>query len=102
MLISYVPGGELFTHLRRAQRFTPDVTRFYLATIILALKYLHSHNIIYRDLKPENILLDAAGTLKISDFGLSAVYKLKDAGKTRKLTERCGSLPYVAPEVRLL
>ncbi|TRM62729.1 putative cyclic AMP-dependent protein kinase catalytic subunit [Schizophyllum amplum] len=40
MLMSYVPGGELFTHLRRAQRFTPDVTRFYLATIILALRYL--------------------------------------------------------------
>ena len=46
MLLSYVPGGELFTHLRRAQRFTPDVTRFYLAGVISALKYLHSFNII--------------------------------------------------------
>ena len=52
-------------------------------------------------MKPENILLDAAGTLKISDFGLSAVFKLKDSGKTRTLSERCGSLPYVAPEVRI-
>jgi len=41
MLLSYVPGGELFMHLRRAGRFTPDVTRFYLGGIVLALRYLH-------------------------------------------------------------
>lgn len=63
--------------------------------------YLHSQGVCHRDLKPENILLDIAGALKISDFGLSAVYKLKETGKTRTLTERCGSLPYVAPEVLL-
>ena len=62
-------------------------------------EYIHSEGICHRDLKPENILLDAAGTLKISDFGLSAVYKLKESGKTRLLNERCGSMPYVAPEV---
>jgi serine/threonine-protein kinase Chk1 len=44
-------------------------------------------------------MLDAAGVLKISDFGLCSVYKLKDSGKTRLLSERCGSLPYIAPEV---
>jgi serine/threonine-protein kinase Chk1 len=55
--------------------------------------------VCHRDLKPENLLLDAAGTLKISDFGLSAVYKQKETGKTRPLSERCGSLPYIAPEV---
>lgn len=54
----------------------------------------------HRDLKPENLLLDGAGVLKISDFGLCSVYMLKESGKTRLLTDRVGSLPYMAPEVR--
>ncbi|KIK98827.1 hypothetical protein PAXRUDRAFT_823436 [Paxillus rubicundulus Ve08.2h10] len=92
MLMSYVPGGELFTHLRRAQKFTPDVTRFYLANIILALKYLHSFNIIYRDLKPENLLLDSRGYLRLTDFGFA---KIVD-DRTWTL---CGTPEYLAPEI---
>lgn len=94
MLLSYVPGGELFTHLRRAQRFTPDVTRFYLATIVLALKYLHSFNIIYRDLKPENLLLDSRGYLRLTDFGFAKVVE----DRTWTL---CGTPEYLAPEIIL-
>lgn len=59
--------------------------------------YIHSIGVAHRDLKPENILLSKDGKLKIADFGLCAVYRHKD--KTRQLTERCGSLPYIAPEV---
>jgi len=94
MLLSYVPGGELFTHLRRAQRFTPDVTRFYLATIILALRYLHSFNIIYRDLKPENLLLDSRGYLRLTDFGFAKIVE----DRTWTL---CGTPEYLAPEIIL-
>ncbi|PFH49112.1 hypothetical protein AMATHDRAFT_148431 [Amanita thiersii Skay4041] len=92
MLMSFVPGGELFTHLRRAQRFTPDVTRFYLATIVLALRFLHSHNVIYRDLKPENLLLDARGYLRLTDFGFAKVVD----DRTWTL---CGTPEYLAPEI---
>ncbi|KAJ7756860.1 kinase-like domain-containing protein [Mycena maculata] len=79
-------------HLRRARRFTPDVTRFYLATIVLALKYLHSFNIIYRELKPENLLLDSRGYLRLTDFGFA---KIVD-DRTWTL---CGTPEYLAPEI---
>ena len=71
MCLDYVIGGELFTHLRHAGRFVPDVAKFYAASIVLAVEYMHSQGIIYRDLKPENLLLDHNGYLKIVDFGFS-------------------------------
>jgi protein kinase X len=71
MLQEYVIGGELFSHLRKAGRFTNDMTRFYASEILLAIEYLHAKDMIYRDLKPENLLLDSNGHIKITDFGFA-------------------------------
>lgn len=70
--MEYVEGGVLFKYIREQGTLSENVTRFYVAQVVLALKYLHEEcKIIYRDLKPENLLLDNMGYLKVSDFGLS-------------------------------
>lgn len=92
MIMDYIEGGELFTLLRKSQRFPNPVAKFYAAEVCLALEYLHSHNIIYRDLKPENILLDKNGHIKLTDFGFSK--EVKDVTYTL-----CGTPDYIAPEV---
>jgi protein kinase A len=71
MVMDFVPGGELFTLLRKSQRFPHPVAKFYAAEVSLAIDYLHQNGFVYRDLKPENILLSADGHLKITDFGFA-------------------------------
>jgi len=59
--------------------------------------YLHGRGVAHRDIKPENLLLTDDDVLKISDFGLATVFRYK--GKERPLEKRCGTIPYMAPEV---
>lgn len=59
---------------------------------MLALKYLHSKDIIYRDLKPENILLNYDGHIKIADFGFARRCKTT-------IWTLCDTPNYLAPEV---
>ncbi|RDB27406.1 Serine/threonine-protein kinase CHK1 [Hypsizygus marmoreus] len=99
MLMELAAGGDLFDKIAPDVGLRDDVAHYYFNQLIAGMDYIHSQGVCHRDLKPENLLLDVAGTLKISDFGLSAVFKLKESGRTRPLTERCGSLPYVAPEL---
>ena len=73
LLFPYVCGGELFSYLRSAGRFSPSTTLFYSAEIVSALEYLHSLSVAYRDLKPENLLLDRQGHVVITDFGFAKV-----------------------------
>ncbi len=67
MVLEFVPGGEMFSHLRRMGRFTEAHARFYGSQIVLTFEYLHHLEILYRDLKPENLLIDSDGYIKVSD-----------------------------------
>jgi len=50
IVMECVSGGELFTHLRNAVRFTDSQAKFYAAQIACVFDYIHRNNIIHRDL----------------------------------------------------
>ena len=49
MVMDYCPGGELFFHIQRVERFNEEAVKFYAAQLVLALDHLHKNNIIYRE-----------------------------------------------------
>lgn len=68
--------------------------------IALALRYLHSGEVIHRDLKPANILLNSDCFVKLCDFGLvRSVAKFDDHCPV--LTEYVATRWYRAPEILL-
>ncbi|XP_076359815.1 ribosomal protein S6 kinase alpha-5-like isoform X1 [Tachypleus tridentatus] len=97
LILDYVSGGDLFTHLYQRQHFTEGEVRFYIGEIILALEHLHRLGIIYRDIKLENILLDAQGHVVLTDFGLSKEFLPHET--IHRTYSYCGTIEYMAPEV---
>lgn len=69
----------------------------YFQQLLVGVEYLHAQGITHRDIKPENLLIDEGGVLKITDFGMATVFRLR--GVERLLDKRCGTLPYIPPEV---
>ena len=92
--LEFIPGGELFSLLKKEKSFSLDRTTFYAGQIVYILEYLHSKNIVYRNLKLENILIDKNGYLKLIDFELAK--EVKDRTYTM-----CGTAAYLAPEIIL-
>ncbi|XP_028764853.1 CBL-interacting serine/threonine-protein kinase 20-like [Neltuma alba] len=94
--MEYVKGGELFAKVVKG-KLKEDLARRYFQQLIGAVDFCHSRGVYHRDLKLENLLLDENGDLKVSDFGLSALWESR---KTDGLLHTmCGTPSYVAPEV---
>ena len=95
IITEFMQGGEMFFHLHKEKKFSNEKTRFYIVEIILAIEFLHKNKMLYRDLKPENIMVDASGHIKLTDFGLSKMFK---KSKEKAFTI-CGTPQYLAPEI---
>ena len=97
-------GGELFDTLIARGHLSEADAAYITKQLLEVLEHCHDRRIVHRDLKPENILLrhppGTTGThseelaIAVVDFGVAAIVQ-----PGQRLTARCGSAHYMAPEV---
>ena len=125
MVMEYLPGGNLMSHLIKHGRFTETATKFYVSQLVEAVHHIHRMGFIHRDIKPDNIVLSRDGHVKLIDFGLckfdptiqreaiaadsrashdpltpfSSACMLPNTSRTEFLKSFVGTPQYMAPEV---
>lgn len=70
LVMEYVEGKPL-TEWCDARKASVDERLRLFEQLCEVVHYLHEHHVIHRDLKPTNVLVNAAGSVKLLDFGIS-------------------------------
>ena len=94
IVTEHVDGCDL-RRLLRAERLAPERAMDIFQKVCAAVAYAHGRGVIHRDLKPSNILVDAAGAVKVADFGLAKVL----AEARTSAGDGLGTPYYLAPEL---
>ncbi|TAQ83961.1 hypothetical protein B7494_g7720 [Chlorociboria aeruginascens] len=110
LVLSYCPGGDLFeVASEHRSMLVPSLLRRIFSELVAAVQYLHNRHIVHRDIKLENVLVNVPhqelakptnwqtypySVITLTDLGLS-----RRVADDEKLTTRCGSDDYAAPEV---
>lgn len=92
-------GGTLAARRAKTEHgwFEPHEIAEWTRQLCEALDYAHhTARIVHRDLKPGNLLLDAAGALKIADFGIAAA--LHESATRLTQGKVSGTPLYMSPE----
>ena len=92
----YYSGGDL---LDKTPLKYEEIEKNIIPSLLKALKYLHSHNIVHRDIKPENIYMDEKRKIYLGDFGIASYIGDQPISYDK---EKKGTPGYTAPELLLL
>ncbi len=87
--------GPTCVDLAKKARSGPSIWLEALRALALGLAAVHREGIVHRDVKPQNVMFNAAGTLKLLDFGIARSVKDETVTATGQVI---GTPAYMSPE----
>ena len=95
--MEFVEGRDVSERLAGKEPLPPQEALRITLDVCAALEHAHQRGVIHRDIKPANIMLDAAGRVKITDFGLAHILQ-RALPHGRRTTTLLGTPRFTAPE----
>ncbi|OAP61217.1 hypothetical protein AYL99_03418 [Fonsecaea erecta] len=94
-----ITGGDLFSYIELKNGKLLEVEAAVIVRqVLVAVRFLHTNNIVHRDIKPDNVLMTslAAGCrVVLTDFGAAR----RIEGRLHRMSSIIGTREYAAPEI---
>lgn len=71
--------------------FPENLAAIYIEQVLKGLNYLHQNGVVHRDIKGPNLLITKNGVVKLADFGIAMMVKVKDCERIRSSGSRSDS-----------
>ncbi len=95
LTMEFFEGEDLCAYLQRRGSLPVNEAVVIIRQVCEGLQAAHHEGVIHRDLKPQNMLIDAAGQVRILDFGLARGFDVSGITHTGLAV---GTPDYMAPE----
>lgn len=82
----FVEGGAVMPDQLHCDPMAEERAMDIFLQCLNGLEYLHAQDVVHRDLKPGNILITGGGVAKITDFGVSQFFEVREQAGAKGYT----------------
>jgi serine/threonine protein kinase len=91
IILEYVESGSLAQVIEKFGVIPENLAAIYVEQVLKGLNYLHQNGVVHRDIKGPNLLITKNGVVKLADFGIAMMTKVKDCERIRNTDSRSDS-----------